>query len=112
MIHFRPCLKNDDKNGITFEAIENDVICGSCHMTFSDGKAVVDSLCYDTDKPYLVEGLLKSAYNHAVQKNIYMGYCTCKNITHFLDCMNFEKQNGVYCNDIPSILQGNCCKKV
>lgn len=111
MILFRP--SSEVKNGceISFEALENDAVCGGCHMTFSPEKAVIDSLLYDNDKPYLVEGLIRSAFNYAASKNIYMGYCKCENITHFLENMNFEKQNGVYCNDIPSILQGKCCKK-
>lgn len=111
MIFFRPVVSDENSDKIIFEAIENDLICGSCHMTLAENKAVVDSLCFDADKPYLVEGLLKSAFNYAAGKNIYMGYCTCQNITAFLDRMNFMKDNGTYYNDIPSVLQGNCCKK-
>lgn len=111
MIHFRPCTTTGSTNEITFEAVENDVVCGSCHMVYSSDKATVDALSFEADKPYLVEGLLKSAFNFAVQKNIYMGYCTCENITHFLDNMSFEKKDGIYVSDIPSILMGNCCKK-
>lgn len=111
MIHFRPCIINESSDKITFEAVDNGNVCGSCNMTYSPEKATVTYMSFDPDKPYLVEGLLKSAFNFAAQKNIYMGYCNCENITHFLDNMNFEKKDGVYGNDIPSILMGNCCKK-
>lgn len=111
MIYFKPCVSGENTAEISFEAIENDKSCGRCNMTITEEGAVVDYIAYDEDKPYLVEGLLKSAFNYAVSQNAYMGYCKCENITHFLDHMNFEKDNGVYYNDIPSILQGNCCKK-
>lgn len=111
MIYFKPCVSDKNSAEITFEAIENDIACGKCDMTITDGKAVVDYIAYDEDKTYLVEGLLKSAFNYAAMKNVYMGYCKCENITHLLDRMNFQKENSVYYNDIPSILQGNCCKK-
>ena len=112
MIHFRPVVTSESANEVCFEAIENDVVCGVCHMIYSSDKATVDFLSFDSNKAYLVEGLIKSAFNFAVMKSVYMGYCTCKNITAYLDKMNFEKQDGVYYNDIPSILQGNCCKNM
>ena len=84
--------------------------CGKCQLEINGAKAFVISIDYDTDKPYIVEGLIRSAFNYAAMKNCYMGYCKCGNITAFLDKMCFEKENGIYFNDIPTILQGNCCK--
>lgn len=111
MIFFKPCYNDESSKEIIFEAIENESVSGKCRLIFKKNKAVVDFLSYQQDKPYLVEGLLKSAFNYAALKNYYMGYCECDNITHFLEKMNFIKADGVYYNDIPSILQGNCCKK-
>lgn len=111
MIFFKPCYNDENKNEIIFEAIENEIVSGKCRLIFDENKAVVDFLSYSEDKPYLVEGLLKSAFNYAALKNYYMGYCVCDNIIPFLEKMNFIKADGVYYNDIPSILQGNCCKK-
>ncbi|MBQ7861396.1 MAG: hypothetical protein IJ349_04235 [Clostridia bacterium] len=111
MILFRRVPTGEESDEITFEAVENDAVCGKCHMIFSADKATVDNLCYEPEKPYLVEGLLKSAFNYAALENKYLGYCTCENITPFLDNMNFKKQNGEYYNDIPTILLGICCKK-
>ncbi len=95
---------------IKFTALEDEVYSGYCLMKTDDTFAEVYELVYDEDKPYIVEGLLRSAFNFASLKNIYMGKCTCKNIDAFLDRMNFEKTDGVYINDIPSILMGSCCK--
>lgn len=108
MIYFKPEVLNDS---ITkFTAFEDETDDGYCLMKISDGTAEVYELCYNQDKPYLVEGLLRSAFNFASLKNIYIGKCTCKNITDFLDKMDFEKSDDVYFNDIPTILTGSCCK--
>ena len=112
MIVFRPVPSSESLNEIAYEAVEDNSVCGICHMTYNPQKATVDSITYDEDKPYIVEGLLKSIFNFAAQNNIYIGCCTCANIAAFLDRMNFEKTGDTYYNDIPSILTGNCCKKV
>ncbi len=100
----------NDKN-VKFTAEENGVTIGDCLMKITEDFAEVFSLSYQQDKPYVVEGLLRSAFNYATLKNVYMGKVTCKNIDKFLDLMNFEKKNGEYVNDIPSILMGSCCKR-
>ena len=109
MIFFRPTVKSEDE--ILFEAIENDDICGKCILNIDSSKAIVSEFSFDESKPYLVEGLIRSAFNFAGLKNCYMGYCRCDNISVFLDRMNFIKENDLYFNDIPTILQGNCCEK-
>ena len=110
MIFFKPVTYSDNPSFVQFEAIENEILCGKCYLEISGVKAFITSIDYESNKPYLIEGLLKSAFNYAALKNCYMGYCKCDNITDFLDKMNFEKENGIYFNDIPTILQGNCCK--
>ena len=110
MIYFKPITDETNPYFIRFEAIEDNVTSGVCHLKIETKSAIVDFIDYDEDKPYLVEGLLKSAFNFAAIKNCYMGYCRCQNIAVFLDRMNFLKKNNEYYNDIPSILMGNCCK--
>lgn len=108
MLFFKPETVNDSI--YKFFAYEDDINCGYCMLKIDAISADVYELEFNKDKPYLVEGLLRSAYNFASFKNIYMGKCSCKNIDVFLDNMNFEKSNGIYANDIPSILMGSCCK--
>lgn len=108
MIHFKPKKLSD--NVTKFTAVEDNENCGYCLLKIVDDTADVYCLEFEKDKPYLVEGLLRSAYNFASLKNIYMGKCTCKNIDSFLCGMNFEKSNVGYINDIPTILMGSCCK--
>ncbi len=108
MIFFKPEALTDSVTKIT--ALEDDFMCGHCLMKIEKNLATVYELEYETDKPYLVEGLLRSAYNFASIKNIYMGKCICTNIESFLNKMSFEKTDSGYINDIPTILTGSCCK--
>lgn len=108
MIFFKPEKLNEKVT--KFIALENDISEGFCLLKTEDDFADVYELEYNKDKPYLVEGLLRSAYNYASLKNIYMGKCSCKNIDDFLGKMNFEKVNDEFINDIPAILTGSCCK--
>lgn len=110
MIFFKPTVNSENECEIYIEAIENDETSGKCTLIIDGNRATVENISFDEGKPYLVEGILRSAYNYAGQKNCYMGYCKCENISRFLDRMNFIKENNVYYNDIPTILQGNCCK--
>lgn len=108
MIFFKP--ENLTEKVSKFTAIENDDVCGYCLMRVKNNMAEVYELQFDEDKPYLVEGLLRTAFNAASLKNIYMGKCSCEGIVAYLDKMNFEKTVDGYINDIPSILTGSCCK--
>ncbi|MBQ7118342.1 MAG: hypothetical protein IJN88_09045 [Clostridia bacterium] len=108
MIFFKP-EKLSEK--ITkFTALEDNSESGYCLLKSERDYAEIYELKYDSDKPYLVEGLIRSAFNFASLKNIYMGRCSCKNISSFLEKMNFEKNDEYYFNDIPTILTGSCCK--
>ncbi|MBQ3136125.1 MAG: hypothetical protein IJB74_01450 [Clostridia bacterium] len=108
MIYFKP--ENISENVTKFIAIEDEKSCGYCILKTDGNIADVYCLEFEKDKPYMVEGLLRSAYNFASLRNIYIGKCTCKNIDSFLDNMNFEKNEEGYINDIPTILTGSCCK--
>ncbi len=108
MLFFKPNALTDDVT--KFIAYEDDVEYGHCLLKTDSKFAEVYEIEFDVDKPYLVEGLLRSAFNYASLKNIYMGKCTCKNITVFLKKMNFDKTDEGYINDIPTILIGSCCK--
>ena len=110
MIFFKPTVNTKKENVILFEAIENDAVFGKCTLEINGDKAEITALDCDSERLYLVEGLIKSAFNYAALKSCYMGYCSDVKYAHILDRMSFNKLDGVYCNDIPSILTGNCCK--
>ena len=96
---------------IKFTATENDNAFGSCLLDLSDKNAVVSDIEFASDKPYLAEGLLKSAFNFAASKNFYMGVCKSENIIPLLKRLGFAEGSDGYILDIPSILMGSCCKK-
>ncbi len=96
---------------IKFTTTENDNTFGSCLLDLSDKNAVVSNIEFASDKPYLAEGLLKSAFNFAASKNFYMGVCKSENIIPLLKRLGFTENSDGYILDIPSILMGSCCKK-
>ena len=96
---------------ILFKALEEAEVYGSCNLDLSGKNAVLNSLTYDLDKPYIAEGLVKTAFNYAAKKNFYMGECSCENISDLLLRLGFQKKGNIYISDIPSILMGSCCKK-
>ncbi len=109
MIFFKPTPI--DETHVKFEALEGEEKKGECLLDLSGKNADIYSLAYDSDKPYLVDGLLRAGYNYAANKGFYMGSCSCKNFDEVLRKMNFNFENGIYSADIPSILMGGCCKK-
>ncbi len=109
MIFFRH--ENINETLTKFEATENEEVFGSCLLDLNGKYATVSEMVYPQDKPYLAEGLLKSAYNYAAAKNFYMGVCKCDNITSLLTRLGFTESDNGYILDIPSILMGSCCKK-
>ena len=111
MIFFRPTKDSENPSVVHFEAIENEEVCATCQLEISGSRADVSAISCHKEKLYMIDGLIKSAFNYACSKNCYMGYCASDDFSHILDKMNFEKNNGVYFNDIPTILMGNCCKK-
>lgn len=110
MIFFKPTEINDKE--IRFEALDNDVLAGECHLSLKGKNALVSSVSFPSDKPFLAEGLLKAAFNFAANKNYYMGVCDSENITPLLLKLGFQKSADGYTLDIPSILMGSCCKKI
>ena len=109
MIFFDNKISADAEKVIEFTAYENDVDEGRCILDLSSQYAHLTFACYNEGKPYIAEGLVRAAFNYAANKGFYMGMCSCESIYSVLEKMNFEKENGAYVNDIPSILMGKCC---
>lgn len=110
MIYFKNTVSSQSENTIYFEAFENDESIGKCALVLTDKYALVSDVTYKADTLYAAEGLIKSAFNYACMKNYYMGRCATVGIDSLLERMGFYKKDGVYENDIPSILMGSCGK--
>lgn len=111
MIFFKNTVSPDSDKTIYFEAFEDEKLMGKCTLILEDKYANVYELEYEAI--YAGEGLLKSAYNYACLNNYYMGKCTVNNADTLLMKLGFSLKDGVYENDIPSILMGSCgsCNK-
>ena len=108
MIFFKNTVCESDDRVIIFEAVDSDVILGSCTLVLDKKIAEVTKLEFDKDFMFIAEGLLKSAFNYAAIKNYYMAKCSVRGIDTFLERMNFQKNDEEYTNDIPTILMGSC----
>ena len=54
---------------------------------------------------------MRAALNFGANRNAYMAYCSLEKINDVLTLLGFEKNNGIYEGDIPTLLKGSCCKK-
>ncbi len=113
MIYFEHRFIDSDNKIAEFFAIENGENLGECTLFLAGNFAEVTKVIFADNKEFIVEGLLKAAFNFAANRNYYMGRCNVCGIEFCLDRMNFSKTENGYENDIPSILAGsckNCCK--
>lgn len=62
-----------------------------------------------TDK-LLTEGLLRASLNFAGNRGAYIAKCADESIADVLTLLGFTKSGEFYEGDIPTLLQGSCCK--
>lgn len=84
---------------------------GKIFMKISDTKCYISSLQCDISDELLVEGYIRAALNFCANRSAYMAYCGDVRIKNVLLTLGFEKNNGVYSGDIPTLLKGSCCKQ-
>lgn len=108
MIFFSHDFCDNINSVVKFTALDNGTELGKCTLVMNGIYAEVTELTFDRNNPFVVEGLIKSAFNLAANHSCYIGRCAVDDIRIFLDRMNFVCTDGVYENDIPSILMGSC----
>lgn len=108
MIFFKHRKIDNNENEIEFEALYNDVSIGSCVLFLGNESADITQISYNKDYPFIVEGLIKAAFNFAANRNYYIGICNVSGIDELLSRMNFNKTEKGFSNDIPTILMGSC----
>ena len=108
MITFNFEFTDKNEKNVIFKAEENGRFLGNCCLELTESFAVVSNVSYSESSPFIVEGLLKAAFNFAANRSYYIGRCTASGIDVFLKKMKFVKCDGYYENDIPTILMG-CC---
>lgn len=83
---------------------------GKVFVKTADTKCFISSLECDISDKLLVEGFIRAALNFSANRSAYMAYCSDERISDVLLMLGFEKNNGVYSGDIPTLLKGSCCK--
>ena len=111
MIFFKPTEVLTGECTAIFEAFSGADKLGQCRLLIDGNTGDVFFLEYDVSYPEIGEGLLKSAYNYAANHGAYIGKLSAKDSGRAHTFLNFEFKNGVYSNDIPSLLAGHCCCK-
>lgn len=94
---------------IGFDENNNEV--GTCFINTDGYNCYLSDLFCDLSDKLLVEGFVRAALNFGANRNAYMAYCKQENIRDVLLMLGFEKNGDVYGGDIPTLLQGSCCKK-
>lgn len=110
MITFKHFTDDNDPIVTVFEAYEGSMLLGKCLLKCESNKANIFAFSYNSQYPYIADGLIKSAYNFASFKGIYMAEFSAQGFDEIVSNMAFEKVGEVYISDIPTILMGNCCK--
>lgn len=108
MIFFRPTEVQSAECSAVFEAFQGSDKLGECRLLIDGSKADVFFLDYDAAEPEIGEGLLKSAYNFAANRNALIGTLSAKDSGRAHEFLNFEEVDGLPGNDIPSLLAGYC----
>lgn len=95
---------------VGYDLSDNNKECGKCVFRlngYSMEILYVDS--YDND-PETIEGLIRSALNFGGNRCVYIAEYKAENGLDVAITLGFEENKGVYSGDIPSLLQGSCCK--
>ena len=108
MIYFKHTVIDSDGKQIRFEALSEDKIIGTCVLVLDKDAAKITEISYEESNAYIIDGIVKAAFNYAANRNYYMGLCSAKGADKYLSAMNFSKTEKGYYNDIPSILMGSC----
>lgn len=113
MIYFKHRTIDCDGKNVEFEAQCDDTTIGKCSLFLGDEAAEITDITFETDRAYIIDGLIKAAFNYAANRNYYIGICIADGVDEYISAMNFSKTDKGYMNDIPSILIGNCknCSK-
>lgn len=120
MIEFKPIentrlikliIENDiinTNNCFGYCASEDGSECGCCIFSVNGTYAEIIAVCSDKDKPYIAEGLVRSALNYAAGMNAYIALAYIEEYKALFEKMGFKYEKNQYKGEIPEILSGNC----
>lgn len=97
-------------NYIAYTAFEGGEEVGNCVCFYEDTFVKIIFLDFSDSKPYIGEGLIKSALNFAAGKGAYIAVCSADVKGNHPLPFGFNFTNGEYTGEIPEILMGKCHK--
>lgn len=106
MLEFKPTSGEE----IYYTAYENGDALGTCEVKVQEQYAYITELKFDKSKPYIMEGLVKSALNAAAKKSAYIAVCSKEIAGDFTLPYGFKREGDNFNGEIPEILMGRCHK--
>lgn len=106
MLEFKPTGGEE----IYYTAYENGAALGICRVRVSGQYAYITELKFDKSKPYIMEGLVKSALNAAAKEFAYIAVCSAEIVADFALPHGFKREGDNFNGEIPEILMGRCHK--
>ena len=70
MIYFKHNEIDGCSNCIEFEAVIDNISAGRCVLLLEEDAVVTEISC-DSDKTFVIEGLIKAAFNYSANRNYY-----------------------------------------
>ena len=108
MLFFEPTILNTEDCTARFTAKDGQRVCGSCDLLLHDNVAdIVACQCKEND-PEIMEGLFRAALNFAANRGCYIAVCSADGTDDVRDLLGFQKRDGRWQNDIPTLLTGHC----
>lgn len=95
---------------IGYDLSDNNKKCGKAVFRLNGYSMDILFVEAVDDDPETIEGLIRSSLNYGGNRNVYMANYIAENGIDVAVMLGFEKNNGIYAGDIPSLLQGSCCK--
>ena len=95
---------------IGYDLSDNNKKCGKAVFRLNGYSMDILFVEAVDDDPETIEGLIRSSLNYGGNRNVYMANYIAENGIDVAVMLGFEKNNGIYAGDIPSLLQGSCGK--
>lgn len=106
-----PFFEDATLNGyIGYDLSDNNKECGKCAFRLNGYSMDIVSVDVYDDDPETIEGLIRSALNYGGNRNVYIAYFKADKGLDVAVTLGFEFDGEKYIGDIPSLLQGSCCK--
>ncbi len=104
------CMDDTLCGYLGYDLSDNNRECGKCAFRLKGySMEIVYVESYDDD-PETVEGLIRSALNFGGNRSVYMAYYLASSGLEVAKTLGFEYVDDKYSGDIPTLLQGSCCK--